>query len=413
MFWVALATAIMMLSGEGDDTRAIASLLAGLRDAIATHVPAEPRRTRALGAVEDFERLFEKHRHDLAAFGACVEAADRDYHADRATYDACAQPLAAERVTLRHAIDAVVQQYEAALTPAERTEVSGIVLARPDAWVLDPTQQVPSGGQRAAEPRPRGLEGVVSERHLTLPRNVVSIVYGPLGTTFVQRYPSALVDGGTSIVRGALAGSGAAASVPDEWHTHLGVRFGLFDDIEAGALFLPFELAPDFEFEPVSVFLTQQFRLESFDLAVRLSFHTPGDTGWALAPGLVLGTRSRALAFQGGVSLAMELGTFGEPRAPIVGINVPLRVTWNVVPAVFLDIESGLAYDDLGVSDLLTVPLGFGAGYSLLLGKRLIDFTTSINWDRWLLPGEPDGLSVVQPGAFRVSVGASLSFQAI
>ena len=34
MFWVALATAIMMLSGEGDDTRAIGLLIAGLRDAI-------------------------------------------------------------------------------------------------------------------------------------------------------------------------------------------------------------------------------------------------------------------------------------------------------------------------------------------------------------------------------------------
>ncbi len=413
MFWVALATAIMMLSGEGDDTRAIAALLAGLREAIAAHVPAEAERTRALHAVAEFEQLFDQHRQGLQAFGACVDAADRDYHAGRASYAACLQPVEAERATIRHALEVVVGEYQAALTPAERAEVTDAVLARPEAWVLDPTQSAAQGAPRVVESRPRGLEGVVSERHLTLPRNIVSIVYGPLGTTFVQRYPTTLVDGGTSYVREDLAGSDAAASSTDEWHTHFGVRFGLFDDIEAGALFLSFELAPDFSFEPVSVFITRQFRLEAFDLAVRLSFHTPGDTGWALAPSVVLGTRSRELGFQAGASVATEVGTFGEPRAPIVGFNLPLRVTWNFIPAVFDAVESGVAYDDLGTSDLLTVPLGLGAGYSLLLGSRLIDFTASFNWDHWLLPGEPDGLSAFQFGVYRVSAGATMSFQAL
>jgi len=413
MFWIALATAIMMLSGEGDDTRAIAALLAGLREAIAAHVPAEAQRTRALRAVAEFEQAFGKHRQDLQAFGACVEAADRDYRASRARYDACAQPLEAERAALGHALQAVVGEYEAALTPAERAEVAQVVLGRPEAWILDPALKPVQGEPRAVESRPRGLEGVVSGRHLTLPRNIVSVVFGPLGTTFSQRYPSSIVDGGISYLRGNFAGPDTAASSPDEWHAHLGVRFGLFDDLEAGALFLPFELAPDFSFEPVSVFITQQFRTGPLDLALRLSFQTPGDTGWAVAPGVVLGTHSRQLGFQAGANLAMEVGTFGKPRAPIVGLNVPLRVTWNLVPTFFLDVESGVAYDDLGASDLLTVPLGFGAGYSLLIGKRLIDFTAAFNWDHWLLPAEPNGLSALQFGAFRVSAGASMSFQAL
>jgi len=413
MFWIALATAIMMLSGEGDDTRAIAALLAGLHEAIAAHVPAEAQRARALRAVADFEQVFDKHRQDLQVFGACVEAADRDYRASRANYEACERPLEVQRVALGHALQAVIGEYQAALTPAERALVAQLVVARPEAWILDPAQVGGQGPAPAVESRPRGLEGVVSGRHLTLPRNIVSIVFGPLGTTFAQRYPSSIVDGGASYLRGDVAGSGAAASSPDEWHAHLGVRFGLFDDLEAGALFLPFELAPDFRFEPVSVFITQQFRLEALDLALRLSFHTPGDTGWALAPGIVLGTHSRQLGFQGGVTLAMEVGTFGTPRAPIAGFNLPLRMTWNLVPAFFLDLESGVAYDDLAASGLWTVPLGFGAGYSLLLGKRLIDFTASFNWDHWLLPGEPNGLSALQFGAFRVSAGMSMSFQAL
>src|SRR6185295_1255896 len=107
---------IMMLSGEGDDTRAIAALLAGLREAIAAHVPAEPRRTQALRAVTDFEQAFEDHRHTLQAFGACVEAADRNYRANRASYEDCARPLEAQRVTLGRTLESVVQRYEAALT---------------------------------------------------------------------------------------------------------------------------------------------------------------------------------------------------------------------------------------------------------------------------------------------------------
>ena len=412
MFWVALATAIMMLSGEGDDTRAIAMLLAGLREAITTYVPATERRTRALDAVADFELLFTQHREDLKVFGACVEAADRDYRATRASYEACVQPVEAQRLELRAGLRTVIGQYQAALSPEERAKVTEVVLGRPEAWVLDPTQTKTQVEPR--EPRPRGLEGVVSDRHLTLPRNVVSMVAGPLGTTFASRYPTQLVDGGISYVRGQLQGSSSVISPPDEWHAHLGVRFGLFDDFEAGALFLPFELAPDLTFEPVSVLLTQQFRFEAFDLAVRLPFHTPSDAaGWGLAPGIVLATRSRRLALRAGVTLATELGTFREKRAPIVGVNMPLRLTYNLVPAFFLDVESGFAYDDLVAPDLLTVPLGVGAGYSMLLGKRLIDILASCNWDRWWLPAEPDGLSALQFGALRVSVGVNMSFQAL
>ena len=230
---------------------------------------------------------------------------------------------------------------------------------------------------------------MAAERHLTLPRNVVSIVYGPLGpATFGQRYPSKIIDGGTSYARGAWAGSGSGGA--DEWFTRLGVRFGLFDDFEAGALFLPFELAPQFHFDSVLVFLSQQFRFDALDLAIRFSFQTPGDTGWALAPGVVLATHGRQIALQVGAFMPMEVGSFGEPTAPRVGLNAQLRVILNLVPSFFLTGETGVAYDDLSAPDLLTIPLGFGAGYTLLAGKRLLEFTTSFTWDHWLLPSRPE-----------------------
>ena len=396
MFWVALATAIMMLSGEGDDTRAISTLLAGMRQAIEAQVADAPRRKGALEALASFERAFAKHRYALQDFGTCVERADRDYHATSADYAACEERVEQQRATLRATLEQVQQRYDSALLPAERAEIVAQVTALPEAWVLDPTL-TPDGAK--APRRFRGLEGVAAQRHLTLPRNVVSIVYGPLGpATFGQRYPSKIVDGGTSY------------EVPGkELITRLGVRFGLFDDFEAGALFLPFVLAPDFSFDSVLVFLTQQFRFEAFDVAVRFSFQTPGDTGWALAPGVLLGTRGRSVTLQVGAFLLAEVGTFGAPLSPLVGLNAPLRVTWNLLPSFFLTAESGIAYDDLSTPDLLTVPLGFGAGYTLLAGSRLIELTASFSWDHWLRASRPS----FEFDEYRLALGASLSFQAL
>jgi len=75
--------------------------------------------------------------------------------------------------------------------------------------------------------------------------------------------------------------------------------------------------------------------------------------------------------------------------------------------------ETGLAYDNLDVSDSLTIPLGFGAGYTWLLGSRLLEFTGSFAWDHWLVPGKPSGASTFQYGSYRVAFGASFYFQAL
>jgi hypothetical protein len=96
-----------------------------------------------------------------------------------------------------------------------------------------------------------------------------------------------------------------------------------------------------------------------------------------------------------------------------VGLNAPVRVIWNVVPTFFLSADSGVAYDNLSQADRATVPLGFGAGYALLAGSRLVEFTTSFTWDYWLLPSQPNDASAFQFTTFRVALGATFSFQAL
>jgi hypothetical protein len=178
-------------------------------------------------------------------------------------------------------------------------------------------------------------------------------------------------------------------------------------------LFMPLQLGPKFHYDPVLIFLTQQFRFQSVDLGIRASFQTPGDTGWGINPGMLFGLPGPGLSARVGVFVPMEVGTLGHKIAPIVGLNAPVRVTWNVVPTFFLSAESGIAYDDLARKGELQVPLGFGTGYSLLAGSKLIDLTASFTWDHWLAPAPEQGSAHLEWQSYRIAFGASLYFQAL
>jgi len=416
MLWVALATAIMLLSGElsreADDGALLAVLIAALRNATIHEVPDTARRAVALRALTTFEAGLTAYRRQLVTFRACIAAADSKYGAIQADYDACSGPLVSERASLRASLVTAQSEYETAVTETERTRVAQAVLALPEAKLLDSAR---AGQAKSALPtRSRGIEGVVSERHLTLPRNVVSVVYGPLTSpTFGARFPSRIIDGGASY---AHLGQGLADETgvpPDLWNLRGGAAVGMFDDFEAGALFMPLQLGPKFHYDPVLIFFTQQVRFRGFDLGLRASFQTPGTTGWGIDPGLMLSVPGQRLAVRVGVFAPMEVGTLRQKIAPIVGINAPLRMTWNLLPSVFLSVESGVAYDHLAKKGEFEVPLGFGTGYSLLAGSKLIDINASFTWDHWLLPAPEQGSAQVQWEAYRIAFGASLYFQAL
>lgn len=416
MLWVALATAIMLLSGESsreaDDGAILAALIAALRKATVQEVPDAARRAAALRALGTFEAGLTAYRRQLLTFKACIAAADSKYGATRADYDACSGPLEKERESLRTSLVTAQSEYETAVSEAERARVAQSVLALPEAKLLDSAR---AGKVKSAAPtRSRGIEGVVTERHLTLPRNVVSVLYGPLtSATFGGRFPSRIIDGGFSYAH-LSQDLAEATGVPAElWNMRGGASVGMFDDFEAGALFMPLQLGPKFHYDPVLIFLTQQFRFRGFDLGLRATFQTPGSTGWGINPGLMLGVHGRRLAVRVGVFAPMEVGTLGQKIAPIVGIDVPLWVIWNPFPSVFLSLSSGVADDHLAKTGELTVPLGFGTGYSLLAGSKLIDINAAFSWDHWLLPAPAQGSAEVEWQAYRVAVGASLYFQAL
>ncbi|HEY3499800.1 MAG TPA: hypothetical protein VGK73_34145, partial [Polyangiaceae bacterium] len=176
------------------------------------------------------------------------------------------------------------------------------------------------------EYRRPGLEGKWSRRHLTAPMNSLRIVAGPGQPMLLGgRFGDQIVDGGGQFIRENPAGEALAAE-ENQWWVRGGVAFGLTEDWEAGALFLPFRLSPDFGVGNITVFITRGFRFENWDLGLRLTFQTPTkDTGgnrvWNLNPGIPL--LLRAGAFRVDSAVMVPFAT----RAWWWGLTVPVRAS--------------------------------------------------------------------------------------
>ncbi len=93
MFWVGLATLIMLINGTGDDSREFRKRVQAMHEATEQFVPDLGRRTLADHALDETTAAFLKHRERLDKVSHCIAAADADYAATRAEYTACLDTL--------------------------------------------------------------------------------------------------------------------------------------------------------------------------------------------------------------------------------------------------------------------------------------------------------------------------------
>jgi len=119
MFWVALSTLLMVMTGQGDDTFVFREFLENLRDNIETHVTDPGRRARALAIVDDTAAGFKSHRERVNKIGECVEQNDRTYKVSVADYERCLQGAdelwdkAAEKlIAAEHGLDQNITEAE-------------------------------------------------------------------------------------------------------------------------------------------------------------------------------------------------------------------------------------------------------------------------------------------------------------
>ena len=131
MFWVALSTLLMVMTGQGDDTFVFREFLENLRDNIEKHVTDPGRRARAIAIVDDTAAGFKSHRERVNKIGECVERNDRTYKVSAADYERClagADELwdkAAEKlIAAEHGLDQNITEAERrAIQAASQVEI--------------------------------------------------------------------------------------------------------------------------------------------------------------------------------------------------------------------------------------------------------------------------------------------------
>lgn len=419
MFWVALATAIMLLSGDGDDTRAIRDLLAALRQQIPIEIQEPERARAALHGIDLLEETFRTHRARLHDYTECVQKADQLYAATEDDYLACEAGLNEEAIRLAESFTKASKVFETAVTRDESKAITDAIGGGPQGEQmrtsmaeLKAAAALPAASSQRPASRSRGLEGEETTRHLTLPRNVVGVLYGPLQPQlFGQRYDGKTVEAGTTYQRLNPLSTNADGS--PQWWTRLGVAFGLFDDFEAGAVFVPVQLSPKVRWDQILVFLTQQFRQKNYDLGLRFSFQTPGSSGWSINPGGLFRWPKGPTRLDVGLNVPMELGSLKAPEVFLIGVNLPVRETLQLTPNWYMTLESGFVRTSFQTNANSSIPLGIGSGYTILAGKKLIDITALFQWDDLLMPHRPEGTDLFQPGSYRAVFGLSTHGQAL
>jgi len=273
-------------------------------------------------------------------------------------------------------------------------------------------------GASAFEYRRPNLVGPYTARRLTNPVNAMTLIGGPGSSfTFGQRFDERAIEGGFEYGKYMATGPTPPDPIEEAW-TRFGIGFGLLPYLDAGAVFLNFKWAPSFDFTEVLVYMTQAFNLGDLELGIRFSFLSPSKAnGWQFNPALLAVYRGDRFKLEGGVFSGIGAGSiFFEtdvPDSEYIGLNVPLRGSYNITPAIYAAVDTGVSVPRFDKSERTAVPLGFLLGYTLLSGNRLLDFSASFKWDEFIYLAPPSGIDAVQPSIYRFNIGLTLHKMAV
>jgi hypothetical protein len=130
MIWAALATAIMLSSGEGDDFGAVFRFLEMTRAELPAVIADPDRRSEAVLALADVEVVVHYSMVSARIFSECLEVADRDYRATREDYDRCGTQYESSIEELGRRYTAARLRFEAAIQPSENAALERRIRAK-------------------------------------------------------------------------------------------------------------------------------------------------------------------------------------------------------------------------------------------------------------------------------------------
>jgi len=177
------------------------------------------------------------------------------------------------------------------------------------------------------------------------------------------------------------------------WGAAVSAGYGITDDFELDATFLPLELAPTFEYTNPMVSGTYRFihggalEVGGF-LGLTLYTHDSRFNGaLTLTPGLpVLVRFGESARLDTGVFVPV---TFGADRGTVLGAFAPLRFTFNLNDPLYLGVGTGLGVGDAShFGDTIYAPLNGFVGYAIAPGcSPLIDLRGTLGFPDLYLSG--------------------------
>jgi hypothetical protein len=237
-------------------------------------------------------------------------------------------------------------------------------------------------------------------------RYSIITTFGPLAPAlFGQRLPLEGSDGGVFVSRR----SPFAPSAEPTLGFSGGVMIGLAPNFEFGAIFANLEVVGEQNFKilPPPMIMTYGFHFDAVDVGLRLNLHL--GTPFRLFPSVPVRIRLPRTRIDTGVFPSVQFLSDAE-GGTIAGLNLPVRITYNLDPHLFAGFESGFAEPAFGVDHDAAVPFGLVAGYTFLRGSKVVDVNFSFVWDNLFLVDPAPDQDVLQAETFRFNVGLNLQF---
>lgn len=123
MFWIALSTFIMVMTGAGDDTYLFRTFLERLQEGVEQEVKDPGRKAQAVESIHRTQTDFAAHRAELGKIAECIEKNDRNYAATKQDYEKCLTNMLSVWETNVDKLIRNQQSLNAALTEEERTAI--------------------------------------------------------------------------------------------------------------------------------------------------------------------------------------------------------------------------------------------------------------------------------------------------
>ena len=205
-----------------------------------------------------------------------------------------------------------------------------------------------------------------TQRGLTLPKGTLRVDFAPGDRAFLQRNTGFVV---TTVPKPRKTSMSA----------HVGAGFGIIDNLEAGAVVLPLNLAPSGvdTFGDLSVYGRYQFMQGNTQVGVHVGVQIPTSTEFGLTAALpvklVLGDNMHLNTGLG--LMLLNNGAFDDKGKLTMAMNLMLPVEFavNVMPALFLGVGTGFNADlSPNAFKYMSIPLNIFGGYTLDLGNKML-----------------------------------------